>query len=245
MGVALRDHSLTTNGSDIAYESGAFPELTVEAEIYPAARLTRSYLAHVGLGLRYSIDLPFSGQTVGEPAVGQSTMNDTEADTSSQRLLLDLRARWRKTDGSWSPTVTGVFGWGFRHFEPTDSDAYPRFDYQFLYLGAHGSLPLGTPLVAFEVGADFRPVLKAGQRAVNALGEREGVALGWSVRGGFSGRLPFGMTYFVLAEYLDIRSDFSGRTERSTEQRTPLRLTGPSSSSDHYIRAWAGLGYAY
>ena len=58
-------------------------------------------------------------------------------------------------------------------------------------------------------------------------------------RGDFS----FGLFYFAAFEYQSYSSHFDGLTEDLVRECTPDR-TDATSTSDRYLRFWAGAGYA-
>ena len=132
---------------------------------------------------------------------------------------------------------------GFREFGLGPNDVLPSFNWQFIRFGASGRLPFGTPLIAFEGGFDLRMLLKAGQEAVDALGERSG-GLGWSAHAGLRGDFSFGLFYFAMFEYQAYSADFKGLASEDMVRDCFPDRTDATSGSDGYLRFWAGAGYA-
>ncbi|MBW2731207.1 MAG: hypothetical protein JRH20_02375 [Deltaproteobacteria bacterium] len=231
-GFAKRSYTLEaqTATNNREYDGGLYPEVTLALETYPLLLATTGPLTGLGLGATFTHHLSISTtQEASSEAV----------DSSSMELLFDLRYRWLFSDTPSGPVAYGLVGYGMRSFDLADNPTLTTFSYQFFNIALGGRMPLGTELIALEAEFSLRPILKAGQEAVEAFGERSG-GLGLGIRTGLSGRLTMGLFYFATFEYLTFPSDFAGR---ESALRT-IELTEPSSGSDSFIRLWTGVGYA-
>jgi len=236
LGMARRSYELAGANAtqNSTYKPGFFAEFTLRGEVYPAAAFTKTFFSHLGIGVAYTRHLSISTKLEG---------GTEDVSTKSEEMLLDALLRWPIFDSLTSPVIVGSLGWGFRDFDLATNTVLPSFNYQFLRFGAGGIVPLWTSLVAVEAGFDLRPLLKVGQEAINAYGEKEG-GFAWSVRAGFSGRLDLGLIYFATFEYLSFSTEFAGLPpETSVRTGHPDRREA-TSGSDAFIRIWAGLGYA-
>jgi hypothetical protein len=236
LGMARRSYELAGANAtqNSTYKPGFFAEFTLRGEIYPAAAFTKSFFSHLGIGVAYTRHLSISTKLEG---------GTDDVSTKSEEMLLDALVRWPIFDSLTTPVILGSVGWGFRDFDLATNAVLPSFNYQFIRFGAGGILPLWTQLVAFEAGFDLRPLLKIGQEAINAYGEKEG-GFAWSVRAGLSGRLDLGLIYFATFEYLSFSTDFTGLDPGTSIREGYPDRREATSGSDAFIRIWAGVGYA-
>lgn len=243
LGVASRSTELVGQDPSTApnkYEGGMYWELTVRGDIYPMVPFVRGFARNFGLGVGYCRHLSISTKPKD---------SDESVSTTSTELLLDLRYRWVFSQRPTSPLVSIFAGYGMRDFDLGENDTLRSFNYRFFRVGVEGAVPITTPLVAITAGFDARPLLAAGPETVDSYGDRSG-GFAWSVRGGLSGKLDFGVFYFFNFEYLSLSTEFSGldpsmvRDDPAQPDYEPRDRADPSSGSDRFIRLWVGGGYA-
>ena len=237
LGISMRDYKLAgaDPSLDRAYEGGVYPEFNVRLDLFPVAPFINSFARNIGLSVGYTRHLSVSTK------MNTKQQGEVEVDTGSQELLLDLLVRWPIFHKPTSPVILGHAGWGMRHFTLGENHILPTFKYSFMRFGLGGRVPIMTPLFALEVGFDLRPLLAAGQEAIDALGQKEG-GFSWSVRGGLSGRTSLGLFYGLMFEYLKFTTDFAGRYD-ITGSAPPVVRKDPTSGSDSFIRFWLTVGY--
>jgi hypothetical protein len=223
--------------NDSLYEGGMYPEFTLRADVYPIAPFTDNFARNIGLGVSYTRHLTISTK--------QTNSADPPVDTSSQELLIDLRARWNLLDKPTSPELSFFIGYGMRDFALSPNLIMSSFNYRFVRIGAEGIIPLGTPLFSLLLGADARPLMSTGTQAEESYGPRQG-GLGYSFRGGACGKLPLGVFYFLVFEYLRFGPQFGGADPNDPRGRLKdwPEIFEPTSAIDRFIRVWAGGGYS-
>jgi hypothetical protein len=242
IGLAFRRYELEGTDPNIQpnkYEGGMYPEFTLHADIYPLTPFVKNALNGLGVGVGYTRHISISTKPKDTP--------ETEVDTTSQELLLDLKWRWTILSRVTSPQATIFAGFGMRDFNLAENPTLTSFNYRFIRFGLDGAVPLGTPLVALTTGFDVRVLMQVGQEAVDAFGSKTG-GLGYAIRAGAAGKYHLStgaIAYFVNFEYLRFTTDFAG-LEPGTVIRAGLPdRTDASSGVDRFIRLWLGLGYAY
>ncbi len=225
------------------HKGGAFGELTLRAEVYPAALFTRSIAQHIGLVGTFSHHIAMQTR-----AEGSATIGGAEADVDGSAMQLHGGLRFRLPVGPRSLGPALVFaeaGFGLRRFSLGDNAALPEMNYRFLRLALGGEIGLLDGLLRLGLSADIRPFLGVGQETANALGSRDG-GLAFAIAGRVGGQLAFGLRYFVGVEYSRYGVSFAGLGGTS---RPPLPGTlerdAPSDATDSYLRVFAGVGYAY
>jgi hypothetical protein len=244
-GLSTRDLELIGLGGqpDIRrHQGGAFGEITLRAEVYPAALLTRSIAQHIGLVGTFSHHLVMQTR-----AEGPATLGGVEADIDGSSMQLHGGLRFRLPIGPRSLGPALVFaeaGLGLRSFGLGDNAA-PEMNYRFLRFALGGEIALLDGLLRLGLSADIRPFLGIGQETANALGSRDG-GLAFAIAGRVGGQLAFGLRYFVGVEYSHYSVSFAGLGGTS---RPPLPGTlerdAPSDATDSYLRVLTGVGYAY
>ena len=232
LGFSSRSYSLTATdpNQDRKYSGALYPELSVGLEAYPLLLFGRGFASGFGLGLSYSRHLSI---TTKQREGGQ------EVGSSSSELLINLRYRWLFGPGAAGSMLYGFVGYGARSFGLDPNPTLTSFDYQFIQIALGGRYAFLGDYLGADLLASARPLLKVGQEAVDAFGEKTG-GFGWSARAGLSGRLAFGLTYSAQAELIGFSSDFKGLSARTAEVDSDVA----SSGSDFFVRFWLGLGYA-
>lgn len=246
VGMSARTVELTGRDprDDRRYDGGLFPEFTVAGEVYPLALITRGFARHVGLALSYSRHISVSTDLPDDPNRPAACTFGAAVDTSSQEVLADLELRWPLPfDSAWQPVILATTGYGLRQFSLGPNDVLPSFTYQYVRLGLTGTVPLGTPLIALEIGGSLRPILTVGHEAVETFGSQTGW-LGWSLHAGLRGQHGSGLFYFAIFEYLSFTLDFDGLDPSAQPRECSPDLAAPTSGTDAFLRAWAGVGYA-
>lgn len=235
IGMASRTYELIdSQGTKVGKYKGAYyPEFVLGLQLYPLTLATRGWLSGLGLGLSYSRHLSISTE---EKATGNSV------DTSTQEIQANLRYRWLISNRLSGPQVYGLVGWGYHSFSLAENTILASFDYHYIHIGLGGRVPLGTPYLGISLEASVRPVLKVGQEAVNAYGERGG-AFAFSVRPGLFGYV-WKLRYFIEFEFARYGMDFKGLPAGEALPGT-IDLELASDGSDVFLRTWAGLAYAY
>jgi hypothetical protein len=245
-GLATRSFVLSSpNGSNRSYSPGAYSEFTIAAEFYPLALVLDGFARNIGLAASYSHHILVA--TTLPPNRNQTTscIFDEDVSTSSQQLTTDLKLRW-PLELPWSPILMAVAGFGMRDFNLGRNNVLPSFNYKFLRFGISGQVDLGTRWIALRAGGDVRPLLRAGQEAVDALGERSG-GIGWGVHAGLLGQVVAGLFYFATFEYTGYAMNFKGLPFEFVRDCYPdvEEVDGQTySGSDTFLRFWAGLGYS-
>ena len=225
------------------HEGGAFAELALRGELYPAALFTRSFAQHIGLVLDFAHHV-----TMQTRAEAPATIGGAEANVDGSSLLLAGALRLRLPLGPQRLGPALVFaeaGLGMRTFGLGDNAALPEMSYRFLRFALGGEIAFLEGLLRFSLSADIRPFLGVGQETVNALGDRDG-GLAFAIGGRVGGQLGFGLRYFVGVEFSHYSVSFQGLggTSRPPLPGT-LERSAPSDASDSYLRVFSGLGYAY
>ncbi|MFH1131859.1 MAG: hypothetical protein V1754_11030, partial [Pseudomonadota bacterium] len=151
------------------------------------------------------------------------------------------------------PIVHGLVGWGFREFFLSENSILSGLNYTFARIGLSGFVPIFTPLIGLDLGFELRPLITAGQLAVDAYGSRNG-GFAYLLRGGIKGKTTFGLFYFADIEYLSFSTSFVGLCPNPQDYancfspRLPLTSwpdrTEATKVSDSFVRVLLGIGYA-
>lgn len=246
-GVSTRSYNLTGPPAQRRYEPVLFSEFTLGGEFYPAALFSSGFLRYFGAAISYTHHIAVSTQLPSASQLTTCTFDD-DVSTSSQELLVDLKMRW-PLPMVLKPELSASVGYGQRDFALGRNNVLPSLNYQFARIGLAARVPLGTPLVAADVGADVRPLFRVGQQAIDSFGPRTN-GLGWAIRAGLSGRHRSGLIYFATFEYLGFSMGFEGLDPQTSPERDCFpdevrRSDGAAFyGSDTFVRFWLGAGYA-
>lgn len=238
LGASTRKFSLnvpTDPQQNRVYEGALFPEVTLGVEFYPLVFATDNALKYLGLGFGYTRHLSITTKV--------DDGSGSEVSSSLSDIGITLRFRYPFNDDLSSVVLYGFTGFGMRTFSLSQNTVLPTFSYKYILLGGGLRVPLGTPLLALKVEGTARPILQAGQEAVDSLGTRDS-GFAFSLQGGVYGKLDFGMFYFAALEFLSYSVNFQGIDISIVQPNTP-DLAAPSEGKDSYFRLWAGVGYEY
>ncbi len=238
MGFSIRRYELkgADASEDRLYNGDPFPEFTVRLDLYPLTPAVRGFVRNLGLGGSYSRHVSVTTSFV------DSQGASVDVETSSQEMIVDALVRWILLAREASPVLLFRAGGGLRDFDLASNEVITSLNYRFLRFGVDGTIPLATPLAALRVGGDFRPILTVGQEAVDAFGYKSS-AYGFSIRGGISGRLWFGLTYQAIFEYLGFANEFNGRPD-APANHAPVVRTDAAKAKDRFMGLNVSVGYA-
>jgi hypothetical protein len=240
LGFANRNCQLKGNNSTSApneYRGSLYPEITIQAGVYPFVPFYHNFLRNIGLALSYSHHLSLSS--------APKDASENKVDTTSQEFMVDAMYNWKLWETAQSPEVLFWSGFGLRDFDFSENEILASFNYKFFRLGLNGKVPLYKKLLALNVGGDIRPIFSVGNDQGQATYHYGDFAssLGGSVRCGVSGRLNNGLLYFANFEYLMLSSSFSGLKE-DYKGEDKLDRKDESTASDTFTRFGLGVGYA-
>lgn len=238
MAFTQRSYSLTPKQGTAApseYKGGGFyPEIVVELNLYPLVLFDLKALRTLGIGVSFSRPISISTELSG-----------TSVNTSAMSLGFDLHYRYLLSAKATSPSFVGFFGFGLNEFALQPNPILATFSYQFFRFGLGARVPILTPLFALEGMFELHPVLSPGQEAVDTYG-KSGGGFGIGFRGGISGEMSFGVTYFAGVELLTFGSSFDGLDPAQFTPRPGYSdRFEPTSGSDTYLRILTGVGYVW
>lgn len=185
----------------IQYASSIVPGIAIDVEGYPLARLVGGAARGIGLGLRFEKVFLETEQTVTGPD-GNQTVATLE--TSHSHVLPRLLYRYLFGNGA---EVGGHVGFGFLGFEIQENPEYNGVSYTYLTVGANGTIPLGTPLLAVDLRAAVLPYVGVGD-SVDELGA-EASSFGFRLYGGVASVIDAISVQFGI-EYTGISTEISG-----------------------------------
>ncbi|MBI2895451.1 MAG: hypothetical protein HYY06_17985 [Deltaproteobacteria bacterium] len=231
------------------YEAPGFPELTIAAELFPAALAGASGAAS-GLGLFGTFRRALYVATSG-PSGPDSPGAEIDVPTAEQELLGGGLFRVPMGTNRRSPIFSLSVGYGTFVFQ-LDRDAMSQLDpnkqmatmYYQNVVGAVGvSIPLTSSGLAFDFGGSYRYVLDVGQEARDLFGSDTKGGYGFGLHGGLGGEASFmaeGLLWSFSADYLVFGTEFEGPSSCLDGA-----LDCFPSGIDRYFRGMFQAGYRY
>ncbi|MEE2786952.1 MAG: hypothetical protein VX589_06400 [Myxococcota bacterium] len=237
--------SLRFTDGGIDYELGFVPGFAVQLELMPLARTSLTangilgYAAYETVFFRTQQTIcqaDVSTDAVDSVTGDKAVMDDgcrvgAPVDSTYFRLALGLGYRFLFPA---DVEFTLDLGFALRSFEIPNSDEYRGNRYTSMVIGLASYVPFGTPYIGARVRVELLPLNGLGDTLQELGGDA--TTLGYSIRGGFESRLPFGMFVMAEVDYTGLSLDISGEGRDGRVGKE---------ASDSFLGTQLVIGYRY